>query len=211
MAQTRLLESHRSALRDLARRVVDVPAETKAEESAYQRCVPLVRKAVEKVFVPADMAVFAKYELARTDRCLNFQLTAGGYELARTDRCLNFQLTAAGVEQFCFREGDGMTVPSNRGCSSRIYMADDRTTDAITKWKLAYDAQKNAREKKLEEYINFINSARSFEQVLEIWPEASELAPRIQSNLPVAVSEDTLASIKRDSARRIAQRERIAE
>lgn len=186
MAQTRLLESHRQALRDLSRRVVDCPTETKAEEAAYQKFSPVARKIIEKQFPAADMAVFAKYEMTRQDRCVRFQQTS------------------MGVEQFEFRAGEEVTIPRNGGCSSRIYMADERATELLQKWVSAKDAKEKALEAKLNQYSAFIESARTFEQVLEIWPEAIELEPRIKKNLPVALSETTIADITADSKRRIA-------
>jgi hypothetical protein len=187
MAQTRLLESHRDALRDLARRVVDCPAETKGEEVAYQRAAAVCRKIIEKQFPAADMAVFAKYEMTRPDACVRFQLTAGG------------------VEQFCFRKGEEVTVPRAGGCSSRIYMADERATEAVQKWVAAKAAKESATQTKLRQYYSFIGAAPNFEQVLEIWPEASQLAAVISKNLPIALSEADIAAITADSTRRLAK------
>lgn len=181
---TRLNQGHRDALMTLAHRVVDCPAEAKAEEAAYQKAAAAVRKIVEKRFVPADMAVFKKYEMTQQDTCIMLQLTAGG------------------VERFMLRSEDGVTVPAG-SCNRRIYLTDEKQTELVTTWVATANALKNAKEKKLNDYRAFIQSSTTFEQVVEIWPEANELASRIVGNLPIAVSEETLAAITADAQRRL--------
>lgn len=190
---TRLNQEHREALYDLARRVVDCPDEAKAEDAAYKKAAPLVRKCVEVKYPAADMAVLSKYDLVRRDHCIQLQLTAGG------------------VEEFEFRHDEPPPVVASRGsCYGRIHPADEKTTAAVSAWKLAKDANEKARDKKLEQYRAFVRSATTFEQVLEVWPEASALTPNIARNLPVAVSVETIDAIKADSARRIRQAARRA-
>jgi len=193
MASTRLNEGHRGALRALAIRVVDCPEETKAEDRAYKRAAPLVAKVVLKQYPEAEMKVLSKYDLTRRDACINLQLTAGG------------------VEQFKFRDGEEAVVANTEySCRHRIYSTDERTTEAVTAWRQCFDAKEAAIKRKLADYTAFIASATTFEQVLEIWPEAEEIAPRIRKNLPVALSEETVAAITADSNRRMKSEHRKA-
>lgn len=192
MAQTKLLEWHRRELRALMYRVVDCPAEQKAEEQAYQRAAPLIRKMIEKRYPLADMEVLKKYEVLRTDDCVNIQLTAGG------------------VEQFKFKTDEKVGVPRTGSCSTWVFLADDKITDAMQKWTAARDAAKTALAKKQSDYVSFIETATTFEQIVGIWPEASELAPKIARNLPVALNDDVIAQITADSKRRLRSVEKIA-
>lgn len=186
MASTRLLEWHRRDLRALANRVIDCPAEMKAEEAAYQRAAPMVRKIVRTKFPPVDMAILAKYEVTRTDPCINLQFTAGG------------------VDQFLFRKDDDVpSVPRPRNCSNRVYLTNERETEAVQKWLAAYEANKKALETKRETYRSFIETASTFEQILAIWPEAEELKPRFVKNLPIALNDEAIAAITADSQRRL--------
>lgn len=77
-SQTRLTANHRTVRSALVTRIVDCPVEIKAEASAYAKALPLARKVVEATFKPADMEVFAKYDLSRTDKCINVQLEDQG-------------------------------------------------------------------------------------------------------------------------------------
>lgn len=182
----RLNQNHRASLRDLAERIVDVPAETKAEEAAYQKVRPYITELVEAQFPPADMKVMAKYDRS-----------------TRKDRCINIRLDAGGDERFEFREGEEPTVPNNGGCHGRFYLASDRVSKLLTAWVSAKDARNKALKEKLGKYVTFINTAVTYEQVLEIWPEAAEVSDRITRNLPVAINEEVIDEIKRDSARRM--------
>lgn len=187
MVATRLLESHKDALKELARRVVDVPAEAKAEDLAYRKAAPLARKIVEATFPVSDMLVLAKYELSRPDDCIRIQHNDGS------------------VDQFVFHKDDAPRVADSGNCRARMFIADERASTALTAWRHAFDAKRKALSEKQANYCAFIDSARTFEQVLEIWPEAEELGPRIRKNLPVALSESIIESIKADSVRRIRQ------
>lgn len=201
-AQTRLTTNHRAILRELADKIVDCPAETRLEESAYQRAAPLVRKLVEAEFPPAEMVILDKYEVARRDRCINVQIAEGG---------------AGSVERFKFRdkankEGDDWDdeadeshplVPDRGGCKNRIYIANAKTAAAVHHWRLMLDALKKAKSEKLGKYHTFVDNARTFEQVLEVWPEAVQVSERIRGNLPVALNAEILAEITADSKRRM--------
>ena len=199
---TRLNQAHRSTLKELACRVVDVPAEAKAEDAAYQKAAPLVRALVEAEFPPAEMKVLAKYECTRRDRCINVQAETGG------------------VEQFRFRvkdpandydgsEGeddnlDHPVIPSRSGsCRNRIYIASAKTHAAVAAWVKAEDVRRKALKEKLDKYLAFIAAAATYEQVLEIWPEASQVSDSITRNLPMSLNNDMLAEIKADSTRRM--------
>lgn len=197
---TRLNKGHRETLSDLANRVVDVPAETKAEEAAYQKAAPLVRALVEAEFPPTEMKLLQKYECARRDRCINIQGETGGVE--------RFNFRRSDANDWDDEGQDGNTehplVPDRRGnsCRNRIYIANAKTHAAVTAWVKAYEIKKKALKEKLDKYLTFINVAATYEQVLEIWPEASQVSDSITRNLPVAINEEVIAEIKADSARR---------
>lgn len=185
MASTRLTNNHREVLTRLVSQIVDCPAEIKAEEAAYAKAAPVVRKIVEAKYPAADMAVLAKYKCAQSDACIR---------ISHPDNS---------VQQFTFRKGEEVNVPDASGCYSRMYQSDERQQKAIEAWVNAASALKDATKKKRDDYNAFISSATTFEQVLEIWPEAAQVADRIKVNLPAAVNPEMLARIKADSAARM--------
>lgn len=196
---TRLNSNHRSTLTALADKIVDVPAEAKAEEVAYQKAAPLVRALVEAEFPPKEMAILLKHEVARRDRCINVQGET------------------AGVERFEFRKvsetddddengnQDHPLVPNrpDYSCRNRIYIANAKTQTAVAAWVKAFDAKRKAYKEKIAKYHSFIAYAATYEQVLETWPEAEQVRDRIVQNLPMALSNEDLNAIKADSARRL--------
>lgn len=198
-APTRLNARHRDVLENLARKIVDVPAEAKAEEAAFNRAESLVRAAVEAEFPPAEMKILAKYEVARRDRCINVQSDAGGVEQ------FVFHTRDTKLEEF-EDEGADEThplVPDRYGCRHRIYIVNAKTWNVVHAWKTARDAKRKALNEKLDKYLSFVRSATTYEQVLEIWPEASQVQDRIVSNLPSTLSTEVLAEITADSKRRM--------
>lgn len=197
---TRLNAAHRSTLKALVHRVVDVPIEAKAEEAAYQKAESLVRALVEAEFPPADMKILAKYESARRDRCINVRLDAGGDE--------NFTFRNAKRSDNDYADSDSdehPLVPDTRSCKNRFYLANAKTSAAVSAWRKAEDTRREELAAKISKYETFIDVATTWEQVLETWPEAAQVSDSIVRNLPAAINADTLAEIKRDSTRRLKQ------
>lgn len=197
---TRLNQHHRSTLSALAKRIVDVPVEAKIEEAAYQKAAPLVRALVEAEYPPAEMKILAKYEVARRDKCINVQGDSGGTERFRF-RMAETNSTSEDWDD----EADNShpLVPDRGGCRNRIYIANAKTWAAVNAWTRAFDTKKKALKEKLDKYLTFIGVATTYEQILETWPEAIEVADSITRNLPSTVNPEMLAEIKADSARRM--------
>jgi hypothetical protein len=84
-----------------------------------------------------------------------------------------------------------------------MYLSDERQQKAVEAWVDAATALKDGTQKKREDYNAFIHSAGTFEQLIEIWPEAVQVADRIKVNLPATVNPEMLARIKADSAARM--------
>lgn len=192
MSKMRLLVSHREALIAFAHKIVDCPEEAKAEDASYRNALPMVQRAIEKRYPLDDMAVLKRYELVRYLKEIRVQLTVGG------------------IDQFTFRAGEEQQFAYTKdyySSQSPVIAVDEKTTDAISKWVLAAKTLKAARAVKLAQYEGFIKNATTFEQVLEVWPEAGQVTS-IKRNLPAAVSEQTIAFIAADSKRRIRAAER---
>jgi len=197
---TRLTVRHRDTLTALARRIVDVPAEAKIEEAAYQKAAPLVRALVEAEYPPAEMKILAKYEVSRRDKCINVQSEGGDVERFK------FRMsTANSPSENWDDEADDShpLVPDRGGCRNRIYIASAKTWAAVNAWTKAFAVKEKALKEKLDKYLAFISVATTYEQILETWPEAIEVADSITRNLPSTVNPEMLAEIKADSARRM--------
>ena len=185
MAQKRLNENHRRVLIDYAEQVVDCPKEKAATKKAYDAVAPLVTALVEKMFPPADMAVCKKYDAAWPDTCIKMQMPGGL------------------VDQFTYESEEVAPLVARHNCSRQIYLADHKLTAKFEVWVSAAKHYTETKEALLEKYRAFIRNAKTFEEVLEVWPEAAAIAGRIHFNLPIALSEDDLALIKRDSQARM--------
>lgn len=188
MASIRLNDNLRSRLNKLRAEIVKCPVELAAVEAMYNVAEPLVRATVVAAYPPADMEILKKYEVAFVDDCIKLQLTSGG------------------VDQFNFKTGTGPMVakPTYTG---KIYLADEETTDAVANWSRAKSNLSLALGRKHEDYRSLITSARTLEEVIEIWPEAEQIAPFAHSYALTALSADAISRIKEDVRQRQAATE----
>lgn len=185
MAKTRLNQGHREFLRKLMQEIVTCPEEVAEVEKTYAAAEPLVRKAVEAKYPAKDMKVLRRYEAAKQDDCIKLQLSAGG------------------VEMFHFKPDTGPIV-AKVTYQGAIYLADEKTTDAVQNWIAAREiASKRIREKHTD-YEALIEGTNYLEDIEAVWPEAAELRKRIAKQLPAVLSEEVVKRIKADSKARAA-------
>lgn len=189
MAKTRLNQTHRQALVRFAVDNVSCPDEQEARDRDYAAAADLVKADVEKRFVPKDMAVLQKYEAARADHCIQGGSPEGMF--------LRFQFDS---------DDDRAPLVPARYCSSRSIPFSDKTAAAIQLVEKSDEALKRAKQAKIEAYKALIFSARTYEEVLEIWPAAAALSDRIgsPSTALAALSDDIAALIRNDNAGSVA-------
>ena len=183
MTQIRLTHDKRQRLHKLARDLVTCHAEKKALNEAYKIAAPLVRKIVEARYPRRDMMICQKYQVADIDDTIRLNLTAGG------------------VEEFKFKDKTGPLAVAGY-CSNRMFQADDAATDAVMNWVRARDSYRDAIKTKLSDYRALIEGARTFEQVLTVWPEAETLRSDMGSTALIVLSDEVVDRIKADVAQR---------
>jgi NADPH:quinone reductase-like Zn-dependent oxidoreductase len=185
MAKTRLLVSAKDSLRQFARQNVAASKEQKALDATYKKAAKLLMPIIEKQFPKADMELLDRYKVARRDTCI---------------RCVNEN---GRVVQFNFTSDDAPLLPA-RYHSSRNFMVTKTCLTAIDDWLLKKDACKKAEQEILSQYFALIEATRYAEEILEIWPAAEPaLASYVKlrkQKLPVAVSPDTIAFIRKNNA-----------
>lgn len=191
MAKTRLNGHHRDMLTAFAEKAVECKSEQRARDKAYERAEKAVIHCIEKQFPADDMAVLAKYDLARTENQVN-----GG------------DPNGASVH-FTFDGGDAneRIPPRPRGrnhyySDAQSVSFDAKTKDLIDSYDLAQHALDEARNKKLTNYKALIRTAVTFEDVLDVWPAAAVLSEKIkrQQTSLVVLSADVIANIRADNA-----------
>lgn len=184
----RLNQDDRNVLRRLVNNLVQCSTEEKARDVAYTKIFPKVREAALKQFPEKEMAVLRKYNLTKKINHVNVQLTPGG------------------VEEFEFGKDDLVEIPASdeyRYYNRVVTVLDEKATELVNSWQKANEKYDVTLMKKREMYYNFIEQAKTYEQVLEVWPEAAQVANSIMSYLPATVTEETIAAIKADSETRL--------
>jgi hypothetical protein len=181
MAKIRLTQESRTGLVRHAEKLISCNAEKAVVEKAYKLVAPAIRKIIEAKYPSKDMLVLKKYGASHIDDCIRVNLTAGG------------------VDEFKFDKETG-PLTACRYCAA--YQLDDAATDLFANWKLATEAHTEAVNKKLSDYRSLIRASRNWEDVIEIWPEASQIKPPSPSYALVALSTDAVERIKADVAER---------
>jgi hypothetical protein len=188
----RLNTDDRKVLKALVKTIVLCPQEQKQVDDAYNLVKGKIREYVLKQWPETDMKVLRKYKLTES----------------QTSFCV--QLTPGGVEQFNFSKEDALEVPDSTaiysgGYNRVIAVLDEKLTKLVNNWKTSKDLHTEVLAKKQGMYFSFIDSAKTFEQVLEVWPEAAQVSNQILSYLPSIVSDETISLIKKDVATRTKQ------
>lgn len=188
MAKTRLTKYHRSYLNGLVSRIVDCPDLRAVLDAKYEIAAPLVRAIVEATFPPRDMKVCKRYAVAFIDDCIKLRFPGEN------------------IEMFNFAAETGPLV-TKKTYNGQIYDAGPNDASAVEDWVLARDILKAANDEKRKDYSALIAASRTFEDVIEIWPEAEELRDTIcpKNTALTALGNGAIARIKADVASRAAE------
>lgn len=184
MPKTRMNDSIRNRLRELVNEVVLCAAEQDEAERTTRDLLFQVITAVKKKYPPRDMKILQKYDRTNPVGILKLKLKAGGIS----------QVNLSDVKDPPLRPNQtNVILPFDR----------DEQTNAYVAWEKANDKLRKALKEKRDRYYTLIRSTRYYEDVVEIWPEAAIISNQIVRNLPVALSQDDLSWITRDSKRRM--------
>lgn len=166
------------------RELVTCQAEADREAEAYVLASKLIHRAMVAKFPSKDMTVLKKYDLTRRDACFRLQQTSGG------------------VTAFNFRSDQEAPLTPDRGYC-HIYQIDEVATSAVEAWSKAKYEHEKAIQTKYDDYYALIESARNFEDVVDIWPEAAQAASKCNARaLVVGVTPEVVSRIRQDVASR---------
>lgn len=181
MRKTRLNGTYRQRLKTLVQEIVQAPVEEAIMIAANIAVAPLILAVVNAKYPVADMAILKKYEAASPDRCINIQGPSQG------------------VSEFKFLTVESAPLVARNCHWNQIYLIDQETLDLFLAWEEAETKWDDALKTKRSDYYSLINSSTTFEQVIEIWPEASRLLTKISPHTAVALlNEDIVNRIKKD-------------
>ena len=120
------------------------------------------------------------------------------YETANVDDCIKLQLTAGGVVQFDFIKDTGPLV-AKKTYLGAIYLANEECTKAVQFWLEAKEKLRETAEATRNDYRALVRSARTLEEIVEVWPQAEEVAQYARSQALTVLSQEVIARIKADA------------
>ena len=81
----------------------------------------------------------------------------------------------------------------------------------LNKYELEDTEYTNTLNLKIQQYNSVINSCKTFEQLVEIWPEAALMSQALDFNLPMCLSNETIETVKAESLARMEAAKKAAE
>lgn len=172
----------RDTLALFAKDNVKCPEEQAALDAAYEKAKPHVLTAVTSVFPVKDMKVLAKYGAAVRRMGFNY----GGYY----DRESSFHFRT---------EAEAPLVPRHTMHDNNFEWPKD-VRELMDAYVLARQAHRKAVDDKLRDYRQLIVGARTFNEVVAVWPAAEVLRARL---IPATVGQRALAVLSAEAIERI--------
>jgi hypothetical protein len=169
----RLLKSEQEMLLKKVEETVFGDREKKAHDEYILECQTKIASALKEKYPAKDMAVLQKYGFTRV-----------------TSR---IALRRARYEYFDFDLPKETLLPEN-ACYEDAQMYD--------KIKLVRDNLKRANSTAREPYVKLIRGSTTWEQVIEVWPEAKKYQPVKGCVALIAVSPEVRGQVRRDSKTR---------
>lgn len=226
--KTRLNKNSRELLIAHARRVVRADSrlekdleKTEASRDALRaKVVEALLEASAKKYPAADMEVLRRYECtSKVTRVLVF-LDSDMKNDTTAPSEFRLRREELGVSEGESLSEHGFELPNGAFVHHHQLVLKGAAESTWRKWKEAVaaveqltEAKEKARREVLRAYEAFIANARWYEDVLEIWPEASELRDAIapQCTALSVVTPDLLDLIRADVARRGKENARAAK
>lgn len=182
MAKTRLNVGKREALKRLA--YDELPTgdlEAKAEE-AFEKADALTRDDLEKAYPEEDKKVLRRYDL-----------------LSETRRVTGSDLDTGQVVSMFLK--DPVMVPFSSYTSKGIVAFTKETVQAIEAYGKARSELSIFKDKRMADYKALIDTSRTFEDVVSVWPGAEKLRESLcgTQNSVVALSSEIIERIQKDA------------
>ena len=188
MSKIRLNKSHRDILLKYGQDKLSAAINRKKEMSLYDSLLAAVNAAIRKKYPEEHMVILRQYKLARFDRCLRFQFPSG-----RVDGF-----------SFEYKEERLADLPYSNGClAGTVYPVDARFEKLFDDYaRIKKDNEKEKREK-IAGFHALVVAAKTLDDILAVIDLPKDLQESIgkkDSTALVALSPDTLKSLKKDFA-----------
>ena len=179
-----LNNTRREVIRDFGSKHIKSTIDRRKEQKQLDIMLKEANAAIRKKYPEPDMAVLRKYDLARVDRCIKFQMPSGR------------------VDGFTFKADCAMAdIPYKKSCvygNNDVYPvseAFEKAFDAHAKQRAEADKLEN---EKYGQFIAFLNACKTVEDVLEVISLPEDIRKRLgaDSTALVAVTAETVKSLK---------------
>ena len=194
MAKTRLNKTHRNVLRNHMYKVIQPDKLNREVDVAYKKLLAEVKKQHDLLFTEEDRKVLRKYEYTRKATYFRFYVTLDTKEVVLRNILLRLEDR---IELPKSEFGDVKTL-GNFKQSSKLLRLDGVYEDKQS--KASY-----ARSSMHSDFHELIKTSRYFEDVVEVWAGAADVAGDI-----VGTSTMYLSTLSADAIARIKKHDRAA-
>lgn len=205
----RLNVSSRNLLMSHARDIIRKSHKmTEGHDKLHEKIVDMAVDLVKSVYPEADLKVLSKYNMV-------LEISRGNFRYHDSSDVFDIQFNKRTGKKILDRDeftSIKIKVPySHAGYNSKIYLASKELSDAMRQYDLEDTNYTKELNEKVENYRQVINHAKTFEQLIEYWPEAAQLSEQLIEKLPVAISNEVIESIRAESLARIKAAEQAAK
>jgi hypothetical protein len=179
-----LSNTRRDVIREYGLKHIKTSIDRSKEQKQLAIMLKEANAAIRSKYPEAEMAVLRKYDLARVDRCLKFQMPSGR------------------VDGFTFNaDCEVADIPYNRHCSyynSTVFPvseAFEKAFDAHAKHKAEAD---KLQQEKIDQFTSFLIACKTVEDFIDVIPLPEDIRKRLgaDSTALVAVTPETVKSLK---------------
>lgn len=179
-----LSNTRRDVIREYSSKHIKSTIDRSKQEKQLAILVKEGNSALRAKFPESDMVVLRKYDMARKDYCLKFQMPSGR------------------VDGFTYpADSEIVDIPHRRGCgyySNDVFPASEafeKAFDAFAKHKAEAD---KLEQEKLGQFNAFLNACKTVEEFLEVIPLPEDIRKRLgaESCALVAVTPETVKALK---------------
>lgn len=182
MGSVRLNDFNRGLLRDLVKSKVVFEAETKALSRRKNSLDERVLGVIKKEFPEYEMEILKKYNV--------------------TEMCTSFSLIKKNTSVLTRYELDEPIIVADGGFMNKRISVSEKLYGDVEKFLKSQNQLNEDTRKARSPYFELIKNSKTFNEVLEVWPEAAELKKTLGNNSLMLLPKKVKEGIRNDMQRR---------
>lgn len=202
---TRLNTEHRTALLALARKVVIETLDTTEEVRKFQKALSEeAHKIVLAYYNQSEMLILKKYKVSVCNLNWNFAHhdTSDVFQVRIGSHIKESDFKSEGAYNNAMEEL-AVYIPDRWEDKGRNHRATKKLSTLQYEYEAVLKRHQVAYNEMYSRYSAIINHYKTYESLVEVWPEAGTISASIRANLPAVISNEMIEQVKAESLARM--------